>query len=212
MRVAIDSSNKLTYTGIMSGSFTATEELFQNFERIFKENGVAGKFHWSQLSSKMKNKLKVPLAKALSESKMNFNVIYHRKPAKVTKKEWFMFYLPTQIAQRLEHWLSGRGGNVELIVDDDYTVIKGGTGTVYFIERLLRQLSVRLTGKEATVRREDKMKMTVKQANGNILSFHASVAGKSSRGIGLVDVYLGLYIFEPRLFREMKNVYYKSLK
>ena len=98
MYVAIDSSHQLTYTGALSGSHPAVYELLQEFERVFRENGVAGKYHWSKLSLKAKSKLKRPLIKALSESKVNLNILHHRKPAATTKKEWFMYYLPTKIA------------------------------------------------------------------------------------------------------------------
>jgi hypothetical protein len=213
MHIAIDSSHKLTYTGVISASSTEMYNLFQKIERMFNENGVAGKYHWSQLSNKTRNKLKRPLLKAISESRVNFNVLNHTKPRTITKKDWFMFYLPTQIAQRLEHGLAGREGAVDLVVDNDYNIGEGGAGTDYFIERVLRQLGVRLTGKEHTVRREKGiLKMTIKQANGNILSFYASVAEKESKEKNMVDIYLGLYISDPKAFEKMKNVYFKELK
>jgi len=213
MYIIIDSSHQLRYTGMISGSYRSIKGLYKKFEKIFIENNVAYKYHWSKLSKKTKNKLKKPLIKALQESpKVNLNILDHRKPAKITKKDWYLYYLPAQLAQRLEHWLGGSKGSIELIVDNDYNVTKGNSGTYHFIEALLRQTSLRLTGKEITIRKEGKIKATIKQVNGNILTFYASVAEKNSREIGLTDIYLGLYISEKRRFDNFKNIYYKKIK
>lgn len=213
MCIIIDSSHQLSYTGILSGSYSNLDSLYDDFEKIFHENGVAYKYHWRKLSRNKKNLIKKPLTQSLKNTpKVNLNIIQHRKPDGVSRKEWFLHYLPTRIAQRLERWLEGKGGTIELIVDDDYTVVKGGHGTKYFIESLLRQISWRLTNKQVTIRNEDKMKATIKQANGNVLTIYASIAGKNSKWIGMVDVYLGLYIFEKNLFDGLDNLYLLKVK
>lgn len=211
MYIIIDSSNQLLYTGIVSGGTNETLALYDGFERIFKDNGVSHKFHWSKLSWAMRNKIKKPLANLLEATpRVNLNVLQHRKPRGVEDKDWYLNHIPARIAQRLERWLCGRAGSVELIVDDDYNVIRGGSGTTHFIETLIRQISIRLTNKEVTIRKEDKIKATIKQANGNILTIYASVGAKDSKWIGLVDVYLGAYIADDTLFSNLKNVYYSD--
>ena len=138
MYIIIDSSHQLLYTGIVSGSYSNIDSLYDEFEKIFHENNVAHKYHWRKLSRKIKNKMKKPLVKSLENApKVNLNILQHRKPNGVSRKEWYLHFLPTRIAQRLERWLEGKGGTVELIVDDDYTVVKGGQGTNHFIESLL---------------------------------------------------------------------------
>ncbi len=94
-----------------------------------------------------------------------------------------------------------------MIVDDDYNVIRGGKGTEHFIENFLRQTSQRLTGKDATIRFEEKIKTTIKQNNGKSLTLYAYVAPKNSRWISLVDAYLGLCVSEKNIFSKMSNYY-----
>lgn len=209
MYIIIDSSHQLLYSAILSGNYSNIDKLHEEFEVIFRKNGVAHKYHWSKLTRNTKNKMKPALLEALKQAeKVNLNIIQHRKPKEVGRKEWFVNFLPTRIAQRLERWLIGKGGSMELIVDDDYNVVRGGRGTTHFIESLLRQTSLRLTNKEATIRKEEKLKMTLKQANGNTLDIYAYVASKNSKWVGLVDVYLGLYLSDKNLFSDMKNVYF----
>jgi len=213
MYVIIDSSTQLVYTGVISGYPSDVDALYDDFERIFRENNVAHKFHWSKLSRKTRSKMKKPLIKALKKAKkVKFNVFQHRKPNNIEKKEWYLRRIPTKVAQRLEGWLEGKGGKIELIVDDDYNVVKGGQGTKNFIEALIRQTSWRLINKDVKIRKEEKIKATIKQTNGNILSIHASVANKESKWIGITDVYLGIYASEKDLFQDLKNVYQIKIK
>ncbi|MFP3949499.1 MAG: hypothetical protein ACLFUZ_00185 [Candidatus Micrarchaeia archaeon] len=213
MYIAIDSSNQLLYTGIISGREKDIDALYKEFEQIFSKNNVAGKYHWSKLSKKTRDKLKKPLIQALKNtSRVNLNIVQHRKPQKSEKKDWYVYYLPAKIAQRLERWLEKTRGHVDIIVDNDYNVVRGGDGTKNFIESLLRQLGVRLTGKEVTVRRERGiLKATIKHANGRILNIFGSVANKGTKGLHLVDVYLGLYLSDKKAFEKLKNVYFLEI-
>lgn len=210
MYIAIDSSNQLLYTGIISGMEKDIDVLYGEFEKAFSKNSVAGKYHWSKLSRKTRDKLKKPLIQALKNaSKVTLNIVQHRKPQKSGKKDWYVYRLPAKIAQRLERRLEKTGGHVDIIVDDDYNVVRGGDGTKNFIESLLRQLGVRLTGKEVTVRKESGvLKATIKHASGQILNIFGSVANKGTKGLHLVDVYLGLYLSDKKTFEELKNVYF----
>lgn len=213
MYIIIDSSHQLLYSAILSGNYGNIDSLYDEFEAIFRKNNVAHKYHWSKLTRNTRNKMKNPLLEALKKTqKVNLNIIQHRKPQGVERKEWFVNFLPTRIAQRLERWLLGKGGSIELIVDDDYNVVSGGRGTTHFIESLMRQISLRLTNKEATVRKEEKLKMTIRQVNGNTINIYASVAPKNSKWVGLADIYLGLYLSDKTLFDGMSNIYFVDLK
>jgi len=212
MFIVIDSSHNLQYTGIISGNYANVITLIDDFEKVFSQNNVAHKYHWSKLSQKTRQKLRSPLAASFAKApKVNLNILHHAKPKGITDKEWYLNHLPARIAQRLERWLVGKGGSIELIVDDDYNVIRGGSGTKHFIEALLRQISVRLTNKQAVIRYEEKIKATIKQANGNVLTFYASIADKGSKQVGLVDVYLGLYLSDKKLFEGLGNVYHVTV-
>jgi hypothetical protein len=211
--IIIDSSQQLVYTGILTGHYSNLDALYDDFEKLFSDNNVAYKYHWSKLSRKIRNNMKNDLVKLFRKSsKINFNILHHRKPNNISRKDWFLHHLPARIAQRLERWLESKGGSVELIVDNDYNVSKGGRGTNHFIESLIRQLSWRLTNKEVTIRNEEKIKATIKQSNGNTLNIYASVAPKNSKWVGMTDVYLGLYVSDKKLFNGLKNVYLHKIK
>ena len=151
--IAIDSSQQLSFTASLSGNMYSVRLLSQKIEHILSKNNVAGKWHWSKLSRKTKEKLKVPLAGLLEEFPgIHINILEHKKPAKVERKEWFIYTVPARLAQKLEPWLQGKYGEIILLVDDDYAVVKGGRGTSHFIEQLIRQFAIRLTGKETSLR------------------------------------------------------------
>ena len=210
--IIIDSSHQLRYTGTFSGRKQELETLFAKMEKIFRENNVANKYHYSKLSRKTREKVRGPLIRALEEAQgAQLNIFAHRKPKDIERKEWFIRNLPARIAQRVEGWLVGKRGEVEIVIDDDYNVIKGGRGTEQFARTLLRQISVRLTSKEATLRAEDAIRMTIGQPNGEKMTVSASISIRGSLWIGLIDIYLGAYIDQPKLFSHLKNVHYHEL-
>lgn len=213
MYIAIDSSNQLLYTGVISGMEKDIDALYGNFEKAFSNNNVAGKYHWRKLSRKTRERLKGPLIRALEGTpRVNVNILRHRKPQKSGKKDWYVYYLPAKIAQRLERWLEKARGHADILVDNDYNVVRGGEGTRNFIESLLRQLGVRLTGKDVTVRKEKGiLKATVKNANGRILNIFGSVANRGTKGVHLADVYLGLYLYDKEAFGKLRNVHFLEI-
>ena len=210
--IAIDSSQQLTYTASLSGNMNAIRLLSQKIGYELSKNRVAGKWHWSKLSRKTREKLKKPLAGLLeSSSSVHLNIIEHKKPANVARKDWFIYTVPSRLAQKLEPWLQGKGGELVLVVDDDYTVIKGGDGTRHFIEQLIRQFAIRLTGKETKLRDGSEILATIKQPNGKILDFRARVAEKDSGWIGVADLYLGIFASSPELLSKLENVHISKI-
>lgn len=212
MLAVIDTSNQMLYTGILSGNEGDLYKLSEKFGKVLLNNNVGNKYHWCKFSRKTKDLIKKPLVEAIAEMpKVKLNIIEHRKPMGMSDKEWYARFVPTKIAPIFEKWLQGRSGRLELLVDDDYHIIKGGKGTETFIMSLLRQISWRLTNMDTSIRKEDgKIKATIKQSNGNVLTIHASVEEKNSKLIGLVDLSLGIATADRGLFKNIENVYYHN--
>lgn len=92
-------------------------------------------------------------------------------------------HVPNSVAESLEHWFRYKRGFVEVAVDNDYNF--GVKTTRDFAENFMKQLTFRLVGTDVKIRKENKLKATVKFPNGNILDFSASVS--DSRFGKLVD-------------------------
>ena len=211
--IAIDSSQQLTYTASLSSNMHNIKLLSQRIEHILSKNNVAGKWHWSKLSRKTREKLKKPLADLLEEfPSVHINILEHKRPANVERKGWFIYTVPARLAQKLEPWLQGKYGELVLLVDDDYAVVKGGRETRHFIEQLVRQFAIRLTGKETSLRDGAEIWATIKQPNGKILNFRAGIAEKDSEWIGIIDLYLGIYDSSPELLLELGNVHASKIE
>ena len=213
MRAIIDSSQQLLFTGILSGNTHDMDGFCDRFHEIYEENGLSHRYHWNELTRKKRDRVKKQMIASMADARgMRLNIIKHRKPSGMDRKGWYLFQVPAMVAQRLESWLRNKNGEVEIIVDDDYNVIRGGRGTEQFTETLMRQIALRLTGRESTVRKDGFYRSDVRQANGRDLAILASVAQRGSKWVGLVDAYLGLYLYEHGLFRDLKNVYYDNVE
>ena len=213
MKVVIDSSHKLLFTGVLSGHTQDMDEFCDKFQNICKENGISHRYHWNELARKKRDLLKKPMLAALQEARgIRLNIIQHRKPANVDRKGWYLYHVPAMIAQRMESWLRNKNGELEILVDNDYNVMRGGFGTGHFIETLARQIAIRLTGRETTVRKNGHFRAEIKQPNGGNLLIFASVAQKDSKWVGLVDAYLGLYVYDGTILNGLDNVYYTRNK
>ncbi len=209
LQVIIDTSHQLQYVGMISGRKADVDSLFEDFSSIFLENGLPGRFHWNKLSVLSKNNLKNQLASALQRhNSVKLNIFKGIRPLGESRKDWFIYGFASRVASKLESWLLDKKGEAAIIIDDDFNVIKGGTGTKRFAEVLLRQLSVRLTGKESTLRDSGGiLDASIKLPSGKLLSLSASIAAKNSELVGLADIYLGLFIFNPNAFTDHKNVF-----
>jgi len=210
--IVIDTSHQLLFTASMTGRAGQINSFCERASLILRNNNVGGKWHWSKLTRKTRDLIKKPFAALLENYPgVHFNVLQHRKPEKVDSKTWFIHTVPSRLAQKLEPWLQKKDGDITLIVDNDYNVLKGGNGTRHFIESLIRQFAIRLTGKETSIRGDREMAATIKQPNGKILNFYAKVAEKGDVMVGLVDIYLGIHISEQALLSSFANVHFSKI-
>jgi len=209
MFIAIDSAKGMCYTGVISGFMSELNRIYDEAKKIFSECGVKDPLHWNKISRKVKEKCKKDIIELLNESMVNFNVFIHIKPKKALRKDYYIYQVPNAISEHLEHWFRYKRGSVEILVDNDYNF--GSSCTNDFIENLLRQITFRLIGRMTAIRKENKLKATVKFPNGNILDFYASTTDiKRSKEIQIVDIFLGYYIENPELF-DKKKVYTRKV-
>jgi len=210
--IIIDSSHQLLYTGILTGRTSQVKSFVGRMNKALDGNNLRGKWHWGKLSRKSREALKRPLSQLFSEYPyLHLNVLQHRKPEKVDSKSWYIHVLPARIAQKLESWLQRSEGEITLLVDNDYSVTSGGEGTRHFIESLIRQMANRLTGKETSIRGAGELSAAIKQPDDRMMNVYATVVEKNSELVGALDMLLGIYLYEPQLFSEMKNVHYTKI-
>jgi len=163
--------------------------------KIFSKNFVRPPFHWSKISRKIKVMARNDMIELVNNSNLNFNIFHHHKPKDELNKKYYLLHVPNAISHSLEHWLMNKYGSVEILVDDDYNISSVKDGTIHFIETLLSQLSMRLTGEKVAIRHENKIKATIKQPNGSLLNFYAGkVSSSSCKEIQTIDIVMGYYI------------------
>lgn len=193
MYIGIDSSNQIKYTGVVSGSFSDIDKVYNEIQKILKVEGVNPPYHWSKISRKVKDKTKNKVIESLNKSKLKFNIFLHKKTINIPRKEFYYFRIPRAISQNLENWLNSLKGSVEIEVDNDYNIKNHSTEE--FIESLVQQIGFRLIGKPVKVRKEDKVKASIKQNDGGLLNLYGVVTdSKSSKGIQIIDITLGIFI------------------
>lgn len=209
MFVAIDSAKQMKYSGVVSGRCTELDRVYDEMKKIFIQYNIRDPFHWNKLSRKVKIGCENKIINLVNNCQLNFNIFYHPKPRNILRKEYYLVHVPNSISENLEHWFRYKRGSVEILVDDDYNF--GGGHTDDFIINFLRQITFRLVGKLVKIRKENKLKATVKFPNGNILDFYASKSSLSiSKEIQMIDIVLGYYIKNPKKFNE-KRVFFRKI-
>ena len=192
MYVAIDSSNHMKITGMISGRHYVLDEFYREMEKIFRSNHINPPYHWSKISRKIKEKTKSEIVDLINNSNLKINVLSHKKPLNVSKKDYFHTRIPKALAECLEQWLKFKGGYLCIDVDDDYSISKFNTTTA-FLENLITQIGFRLVGKYLKIMKGKYLKATLKQENGNILEILGRVTKLSeSKGIQTIDIILGI--------------------
>ncbi len=210
MYIAIDSSNQMRYTGVVSGNNSEIIRVYSEIEKILRSDGVNPPYHWSKISRKVKDKVKMKIIETINKSRLNFNIFFHRKEINLPKKELFYYRIPNAIAQNLEKWLSNAYGSVEIEVDNDYNI--KGYSTEDFVKNFIFQICFRLAGKPVKVRKEEAFKATVKHISGNLLNFYGLVASSnSSKGIQMVDMIMGIFIQSDGSAFDKHKIFFRKI-
>lgn len=207
--IAIDSAKQMRYTGVLSGTKEEADSVYLKLEKLFGEYHINPPFHWCKITRKVKEGCRDRIDKILEDSKLNINVFHHPKPMNITRKDYFIIHVPNNISEMVEKWLRFKRGSVDIIVDDDYNF---GTGrTDNFMENLLKQTTYRLAGIPVKLRKENKLKATIKFPNGYILDFYASISDlRNSKELQLVDIFLG-YCIENKSKNFNKREFFRKI-
>ncbi len=207
--IAIDTSHKKKYSGTVSGSEGNLRNLYNEFTKIFQKYGRRGTLHWSKMSRKVRDSARKEIIESVNNSKVNFNVFHHPLPLNAVKKDFYLRHVPNVVSGAFETWLRGREGLVEIKADDDFFVAGIRDGTKHFVENFLQRLTDRLYGGYITIRRDDRLRATIKYPDGNVMEFIAfTTRASDSIEIQLIDVILGYFIedkggFEKVFFRKI---------
>lgn len=206
MRIAIDTSKNKEYTGMITGGQYSTQQAYVELVRIFKAHGVNPPFHWYKITRKVKQGAKGKIIKLLAEGKVRLTVFHHNLPFGVEKKKYYLQHIPNGISATLEAILKKWSGGVDIAVDDDYRVAGVTNGTDVFIQNLISMTCQRLVGTRVPVRKNGKMKATIKMIDKRVINFFGGpMPSKESGEIQLVDVLLNCYLSDPDSFKKLKD-------
>lgn len=209
MTIGIDTSHNKRYSCVVSGFKSDIDKFYTDVTKILSKAGRKGIIHWKVISDKVRRRAKDEIYKLINESKVHFTIFEHKKPENVSRKEYYLVYAPNLISSYLEKWLVKKFGTVEIMIDKDYEV-KGMKGTEVFIRNFLQQLSSRLSGIPVTIRRDKRFRTTVKQYDGSMIDFVASVSDRNeSKAIQLADLILGYYLYDKEGIEN--KVYFKKI-
>ncbi len=210
MIVGIDSANNLTCTGIISGNELEITDFYEELRTIFAKRKVYPPFKWGNLTENTRNSCKNEIEELFNnhDSKLKFNVLFHKKPLSISKKEVLFDILPTSISENLAEWIKNISGFVIFEIDNDYNIKNKNTHD--FIESLFKRIIPTLTDKIITIRREHGVhKVTIKKKVGPKDRSTIHLAGrvsnvKDSRSIQIIDVILGYVLNRKCKFRKDK--------
>lgn len=199
MIIAIDTSHNKTYSCVVFGFKNDIMETYKKISRVLAKHGKTGTIHWQKISSKIRKNAKNEIYDTINNSPATFYIFKHHKPLLIEKEKYYLNSVPNFIASYLERRLRGKYGTVLIEVDDDYLVSNVKNSSLKFTETLLVQLCFRLIGTFAKVRRNGKLRATIKHTNGNVMDFICYITTRSlSEGVQLSDIVLGYYLYDSR--------------
>jgi hypothetical protein len=215
--IAIDSGRQLKYTGTLSGNYKEVLDFYSELEKIFITRGIKPPFHYSKLTRKQKILFRSRVIKIINNSNMKINVFFHKIPRGYSHKDYYLVHIPNCISENLESWIKSqrKDCDIELIVNEDYNIRNQKNGTNIFIENLIRQIGLRVTGKVVAIfdktRQDKKIRATLKLLNGSIIDFYASKAQtRDSKEVQLIDIILGYYCDENKDFSR-DRIHFRSI-
>lgn len=202
--IAIDTSHQKKYSGTVSGTGSNLRNLYNEFAKVFQKHGRRGVLHWSKMSRKVREGARKEIIELVNNAKVNFNIFHHPLPLNTVKKDFYLRYIPNIISAVFEPWLRDREALVEIKSDDDFFVAGIKEGTKHFIENFLLRLTDRLYGGYITIRKDDKLRATIKYPNGNLMEFIAyTTRASDSTEVQLIDVILGYFVEDRNGFEKV---------
>ncbi len=208
MKIAIDSSNQLRASGMVSGSDSEFDNFYSELLKIFSSRGIKPPLHRSKLSRKNREALKKNIAELVNKSRLRFNIYLHLKPKGVNRREYYLRYLPNSMSQVVENWLVKitTNSHLEIFVDDDYNISEISDGTLVFIKTLMKQICSRVSGVYFEPFKErDVFKATVKNPKGSIINLYGRKSSlRDSKEIQIIDVVTGYVLEDSNIFDKEK--------
>jgi len=199
MIIGLDTSHNKTYSCLLFGFKNDINEVYNKISRVLAKHGRPGIIHWQKLSGKIRKAAKNEIYEIVNNSPLSFYIFEHDKPRDVPKNEYYLFTVPNFIASYMERRLRGKFGTVLIEADDDYTISNVKNSTLRFVENFIAQVCFRLIGKQIKLRKDGKIRATVKHSNGNVLDFIGYETNRTlSNAVQLSDLILGYYFYDNK--------------
>jgi hypothetical protein len=198
MIVGIDSADKKTITGIVSGAERDIFQLYSEIEQLMKSEGINPPFHWTSIKSSRRESIIKEFEKKINFSRINFTVLIHRDKSNIPSLELFHETVPKVIADSLSKWIGAINGKILFEVNGDFDIRK--TKTTHFVHKLFSYLASFLSKELVKIRYKNGVYITeFKQKNGGLIMLVGYVAGaKASKVIQIADLLLGCFRYKAR--------------
>jgi hypothetical protein len=210
--VGIDTADNKSFSCIVFGFENDINLAYRDMDSMLVGCGEKGPFHWKSMSKNTKKRVTNRLCDIVKSSNLKVTVFHHKKPEKISEKEFYLKIVPNEMAANLETLLKNKYGFASVECDDDFFIKGyGAERTVIFLSALLQRLTYRLGGEMVKIRKAKNAFMaTIKQYPDKILHLRAApTSRKDSKAVQIADLLLGLYRHNPQelenkiFFREM---------
>ena len=199
MVIGIDTSHNKTYSCLSFGFKNDVNDVHNKVSRVLAKYGKTGTIHWQKLSGKIRKSAKNEIYEIIDNSPLNFYVFEHDKPRDTPKKDYYLLTVPNFISSYIERRLRGKFGTILIEGDNDYSIAGIENGTLRFIENFMAQLCFRLVGKQVKLRKDGKIRATIKQPNQNVMDFIGYETNRTlSNAVQLSDLMLGYYFYDNK--------------
>ena len=205
-RIGIDTANNKKYSCMVSGYDTHINNTFSEIDSILYGLGHRGPLHWREIRSPIRKKAAKTVCKVFNNSKLYFFVFQHKKPKKANRKQYYLNHVPNRMTSYLDQYLrNAKTDTIILDVDDDFR-IKGGAGTVDFVRKFVKLLSLKMVGADVKVRQHERGgRATLKLFTGKIVNLEGFVntdKKNKARSVVLADLFLGFFLNNEKLLIE----------
>lgn len=204
MIIGMDTAENKKYSCVVFGSNENIYNLYLQFEKEFTKVDWRPPFHWQKMALKSRKIIYENIIKQLPHSPVKFWIFDHRKPINVSKKEYYVRFIPNKISSKLEPFLSKSAGLIQIQADKDYEIKGLGGSTFIFLENLVTQLTFRLCGSPVRVFRTQNEVSAIIRTPKGLLNFRANaVSSFNSKAVQIADTVLGMYKLNPNETKEI---------
>lgn len=213
--IGIDSCDNLRYSIVVAGPEDAVRGSHREIAKILGDANVK-KMHFSDIDRKILKNTSESLGRIIKDSKtVSFRVFEHKKPVLEPYKNYFLDYVPEEMANYLKSFDKYKNRLIQIDIHNDYTVKGVQNSSHVFADRLIRKLSRKMIGEGSGIKILKNGKIGLRSSkmitkNKNYIKIRTRVLKhQDSEAINLADMSLGFF----KRYRKMvdSKIKYKKI-